>query len=141
MKLKNCKPFLLLFMTAWLVFACSTPLELEGTWIGYQAGGPNRDWTLTIEHNQFELVCKDLNMWFRGNLKLNNNCSRHKMDLIISASAARINKGTTSLGIYEIEADTLVIVASEPGNFQRPFSFDQTQTSVVFVFEKFNQDE
>ena len=88
----------------------------------------------------FELICEDANMWYRGNLELNNNCDRNKMDLIISATATQRYKGTTSFGIYEIEADTLVLVAGEPGNFKRPFSFDQTQESVAFVFERYKED-
>ena len=140
MKFKYQEVFLLFFMMAFLLVACSTPVELEGTWIGYQASRPHRNWTLTIDRDQFELVCEDPHMWYRGNLKLNNNCDRHKMDLIIGATAAQINKGTASFGIYEIEADTLVLVVSEPGNSQRPSSFDQTQASVAFVFERFKQD-
>jgi hypothetical protein len=70
----------------------------------------------------------------------NNNCNRNKMDLIISAAAARIAKGTTSFGIYEIEEDTLVLAASEPGNSQRPFSFDQREASVAFVLERHTED-
>jgi uncharacterized protein (TIGR03067 family) len=140
MEFKNYRVFLLLFMLTMMLVACSTPAELEGTWIGYQAGGPHRDWTLTIERNQFELVCEDANMWYRGNLELNNNCDRNKMDLIISATAAQTYIGTTSFGIYEIEADTLVLVAAEPGNSERPFSFEQTQETIAFVFERYNQE-
>ena len=140
MEFKNYRVFLLLFMLTMMLVACSTPAELEGTWIGYQAGGPHRDWTLTIERNQFELVCEDANMWYRGNLELNNNCDRNKMDLIISATAGQTYNGTTSFGIYEIKEDTLVLVTTEPGNSARPFSFDQTQETVAFVFERYKED-
>jgi uncharacterized protein (TIGR03067 family) len=140
MEFKSLKVFLLLFILTMPLVACSTPAELEGTWIGYEAKGPHRDWTLIIERNQFELVCEDSNMWYRGILELNNNCDRNKMDLIISATAAQTYKGTTSFGIYEIEEDTLVLVTAEPGNSKRPLSFDQTQESVAFVFERYNQE-
>jgi uncharacterized protein (TIGR03067 family) len=140
MEFKNYRVVFLLFMLTMLFVACSTPAELEGTWIGYATGGPLRDWILIIERNQFELVCEDANMWYRGRLELNNNCDRNKMDLIFSATAAQTYNGATSYGIYEIEADTLVLVAAEPGNAQRPFSFDQTQASIAFVFERYNQE-
>jgi uncharacterized protein (TIGR03067 family) len=140
MEFKSFKAFLLLFILTMLFVACSTPAELEGTWIGYEAGGPHRDWTLIIKRNQFELVCEDSNVWYRGNLELNNNCERNKMDLIISATASNTYNGITSFGIYEIEEDTLVLVAAEPGNSERPFSFDQTEASVAFVFERYNQE-
>ena len=71
MKFKPFKMFLLLLMAAWLVVACSTPAELEGTWIG-----------------------------------------------------------------YEIEDDSLILVTAEPGDMQRPFSFDETEEFIAFVFEK-----
>ena len=140
MELKHCRGSLLFFMLTMLFVACSTPAELEGTWIGYETGGPQQDWTLIIERNQFELLREDLKMWYRGYIELNNNCDRNKMDLIIRTTAAQTYNGTTSFGIYEIEADTLVLVAAEPGNSQRPISFDQTQASIAFVFERYNDD-
>ena len=140
MEFKSCTLFLLLFMLTKLLVACSTPAELEGVWIGYEAGRPHLDWTLTIERNQFELICEDSNMWYRGNLKLNNNCNRNKMDLIISATALQTYNGTISFGIYAIEEDTLVLVAAEPGNSKRPFSFDQTEETAAYIFERYKED-
>ena len=116
--------------------ACSTPAELEGTWIGYEIGSPQQDWTLTIQRNQFRLVCEDTRTWYKGSLELNNNCSRNKMDLRINTSAVQTYKGKTAFGIYEIEEDTLVLVAGEPGNTERPYSFDEAEETVAFVFEK-----
>ncbi len=121
--------------------ACSTPTELEGTWIGYEIGSPQQDWTLTIERNQFKLVCEDTRTWYKGNLELNNNCRRNKMDLKFSATAIQTYSGLTSFGIYEIEEGTLVLVAGEPGKAERPDSFDETKETVAFVFEKSTADQ
>ena len=128
--------FLLLLMFIVLPVACSTPAELEGTWCGYEIGDPYRDWTLTIKRNQFVLVCENARMWYKGILKLNNNCKRKKMDLIISETPIENYNGKTSYGIYEIEKDSLLLVTAEPGNSHRPFSFDNTQDVIAFVFER-----
>ena len=76
----------------------------------------------TIERNKFRLVCEDTRTWYKGSLELNNNCSRNKMDLRINTTAVQTYKGKTAFGIYEIEEDTLVLVAGEPGNTERPYS-------------------
>ena len=136
MGFRRCKLFLLLFMLIKFLVACSTPAELEGTWIGYEIGSPQQNWTMTIERNQFRLVCEYTVRWYKGNLLLNNNCSRKKMDLRISATVAQNYHGKTSLAIYEIEDDSLILVTAEPGNMQRPFSFDETQAFIAYVFEK-----
>ena len=128
--------FLLLSMLVMLPGACNTPVVLEGTWSGYEIGSPRRDCTLTIERNQFALVCESAGMWFRGNLRLNTNCNRKKMDLLISDSPISAYNGKTSLGIYEIEDESLILVTAEPGNSQRPFTIDETEDVLAFVFEK-----
>ena len=126
--------FILIFYIS--LVACSTPAELEGTWIGYETGSPQQGWILTIERNQFTLICEDSSTWYKGHLRLNNNCSRNKMDLRIRATAVQAYNGKTSLGIYEIEDGSLILVATEPGKTQRPFSFDETEEFIAFVFEK-----
>ena len=140
MKINRVYQFLLLLMLISQAVACSTPAELEGTWCGYEIGGPQRDWILTIRQNQFELVCENARMWYKGCLKLNNNCNRKKVDLIINDTPIRDYNGKTSFGIYEIEAGSLLLVTAEPGDTQRPLSFENTQAAIAFVFEKNPQD-
>lgn len=141
MEFRRCKLFLLLFMLNMLLVACSTPAELEGTWLGYQIGDPHLDWILTIQHNQFNMICEDLSMWYSGHFKLNNNCERNKVNLEIKNTAVAAYNGKTSFGIYKIEEDTLILVANEPGKDARPLSFDdETAEIVAFVFEKSKED-
>lgn len=116
--------------------ACSMPAELEGTWSGYETGRPHRDWTLTIERNQFTLVCENASIWYKGRLKLNSNGKRNKMDLIIRETPVRSCNGKTSFGIYEIVDGSLMLVTAEPGKTQRPFSYDESEGAIVYVFEK-----
>ena len=136
MKSKMSNLLLPLFMLIILPVACSTPAEMEGTWLGHEIGSPQQNWTMTIEGSQFKLVCENTGVWYKGNLVLNTNCSRNKMDLRIRATAVQAYNGKTSLGIYEIEDGSLILVATEPGKTQRPFSFDETEEFIAFVFEK-----
>jgi len=136
MGFRGCKLFLLLFMLNTLLVACSSPAELEGTWLGYQISDPHLDWILTIRRNQFNMICEDFSMWYSGHFKLNNNCLWNKVDLEMNDTAEPAYNGKTSFGIYKIEKDTLILVASKPGKEARPFSFDETADTIAFVFEK-----
>ena len=123
--------FLLMFLNA-----CSCRSELEGSWIGCEVRSPPIDWTLTIKGNQFSLVREDLNLWYRGLLRLNQNCRLKKIDLEIMDTAVQASNGMTSLGIYEVDGDTLTIIATEPGDHLRPLSFDEPGKSIEFYFVK-----
>ena len=138
MKIKKVFQFFVPGMLLMLAIACNTPTVLEGTWSGYKIGSSYRDWTLTIEHNQFALVYENGSMWFKGSLRLNTNCNRKKMDLLISDSPIQVYNGRTSFGIYEIEDDSLILVTAEPGNRHSPFSLEETVGVLAFVFEKGN---
>ena len=123
--------FLLMFLNA-----CNCRSELEGSWIGCEVRSPPIDWTLTIKGNQFSLVREDLNLWYRGLLRLNQNCRLKKIDLEVMDSAVQASNGMTSLGIYEVDGDTLTIIATEPGDHLRPLSFDEPGKSIEFYFVK-----
>jgi uncharacterized protein (TIGR03067 family) len=123
--------FILLFLSS-----CSRRSELEGSWVGCEVRRPLIDWMLTIKGNQFSLVREDLNVWYKGFIRLNKNCRLKKIDLEVIDTAVPVSNGKTSLGIYEIDGDTLTIIATEPGDHLRPLSFDEPDTSSKFFFTK-----
>ena len=125
--------FLLMFLNS-----CNRRSELEGTWIGCEVRKPLIDWTLTIKGNQFSLVREDLKMWYTGFFKLNKNCRLKKIDLEVIDTAVRMSTGGTLFGIYEVDGDTLTIIATEPGDHLRPRSFDEPGKSNEFYFTKNN---
>lgn len=127
--------FAFLFM---LLNACNRISELEGSWVGCEARRPLIDWTLTIRGNQFSLVREDLNIWYKGFLRLNKNCRHKKIDLEVLDTAFQIFQGKTSFGIYEVDGDTLTIIATVPGDHLRPLSFDEPGKSNEFYFTKIN---
>ena len=93
---------------------------------------------LAIGSANFSLVREDLNVWYKGFLRLNKNCRLKKIDLKVINTAVPISNGETSLGIYEVDGDTLTIVTTEPGDHLRPLSFDEPGKSSEFFFTKKN---
>lgn len=116
--------------------SCGCRTELEGAWVGCEIRKPLIDWTLTIKGSQFSLVREDSSLWYKGLLKLNKNCRLKKIDLVVTETAVQISGGKTSLGIYEVDGDTLTIIATDPGDHLRPLSFDEPGKSSEFYFTK-----
>ena len=130
--------FSIIIVVAMILDSCNRQSELEGSWVGCEVRRPLIDWTLTVKGNQFSLVREDLKVWYNGFLKLNKNCRLKKIDLEVSDTALQISDGKTSLGIYAIDGDTLTIVATEPGDYLRPLSFDEPGKCSEFYFTKKN---
>ena len=82
------------------------------------------------------LVREDLNEWYTGFFRLNKNCRLKKIDLNIVDAAERKSNGKISLGIYEIDGDTLTIFSTKPGDYLRPISFDEPGKFTEFCFSK-----
>jgi uncharacterized protein (TIGR03067 family) len=133
MKLNRYNIFIILVIVTLLFGACSFP-GLEGTWVGYADGKPPADWTLIIQGDRYNLIREESGTWYRGQIKLNNNCVLKKIDFNITNTSVRAHKGKTSLGIYKIEEDTLTIVASKPGRHMRPLSFNEFEKAIVYIF-------
>jgi uncharacterized protein (TIGR03067 family) len=136
MKFNILSSIVILFMLVMLFSGCGFQTELEGSWVGCEVRRPLIDWTLTIKGNQFSLVREDLNLWYKGFLRLNRNCRLKKIDLEVIDTAEQLSNGKTSLGIYEVDGDTLTILATEPGDHLRPLSFDEPGKSAEFYFTK-----
>jgi uncharacterized protein (TIGR03067 family) len=138
MQSKNVGIFLTLAFVFGFLISCNRPSELEGFWIGSEIHRPLPDWTLTIAGNRFSLGCEDLNVWYKGFLKLNKNCRLKKIDLEVVDTAEQRTNGNTSLGIYEVDGETLTIIAGKPGGHLRPLSFEEPGESFEFYFTKSN---
>jgi uncharacterized protein (TIGR03067 family) len=128
--------FFVLICLSLFLSSCNRRSELEGSWVGCEVRRPVIDWMLTIKGDQFSLVREDLNLWYKGFLRLNKNCRLKKIDLEVIDAAKQISNGKTSLGIYEVNGDTLTIIATEPGDHLRPLSFDEPGKFSEFFFTK-----
>jgi len=120
--------------------ACSYFIELQGTWIGYEESQPLIDWELIIEGNQFKLIREDDGIWYKGRLKLNNNCVLKKIDFEIKETHIATHAVKTLLGIYAIENDSLTIASNESEARARPEAFDEPANSHVFYFVRTGHD-
>jgi uncharacterized protein (TIGR03067 family) len=80
------------------------------------------------------LIREESGTWYRGQIKLNNNCILKKIDFNITNTSVQDHKGKTSFGIYKIEDDTLTIVASKPGRHVRPLTFNEFEKAIVYIF-------
>jgi len=129
--------FVLIFLSL-LLTSCNRRTELEGSWVGCEVRRPLFDWTLTVTGNQFSLVREDLNEWYKGFLRLIKNCRLKKIDLEVIDTAVRISSGKTLFGIYEVDENTLTIIATAPSDHLRPVSFDEPGKSNEFYFTKNN---
>ena len=118
--------------------SCTRQSELEGSWVGCNVRRPLIDWTLTINGNRFSLVREDLDEWYTGFFRLNKNCRLKKIDLNIVDAAEQKSNGKMSLGIYEVDGDTLTIFSTKPGDLLRPISFDEAGKFTEFYFSKYN---
>ena len=136
MQFKGFIIFLALILSSLFLSSCNRRSELEGSWVGCEVRRPLIDWTLTIKGNQFSLVREDLNVWYKGFLRLNKNCRLKKIDLEVINTTVPISKGVASRGIYEVDGNTLTIIATEPGDHLRPLSFDEPGKSIEFYFTK-----
>jgi len=114
--------------------SCIRQNRLEGVWIGCEIRKPLIDWILNIRGNQFYLFREDLDRWYKGRIKLNNNCILKKIDLQIHDAHVRSQTGKTILGIYEINSDTLTVVMGISGKQARPGSFEESRGVMVFNF-------
>ena len=138
MRSKGFRFFIVLIFILLFFNSCNRRSELEGTWIGCEVRRPLIDWTLTIKGNQFSLVREDLNVWYKGFLRLNKNCRLKKIDLEVIDTAVQRSNGKRLLGIYEVNRDTLTIIATKFGDHLRPFSFDEPGKSSEFFFTRKN---
>jgi len=94
---------------------------------------------IAIGSANFSLVREDLNVWYKGFLRLNKNCRLKKIDLEYISTAVQTDNGKMSLGIYEVDGDILILKATEPGDHRRPLSFDEPGKCSEFYFMKKNK--
>ena len=75
-------------------------------------------------------------MWNKAFLKLNKNCRLKNIDLEIVDTARQRSNGKSSLGIYEVDADTLTLIASEPGEHRDRYHLMSPVNQANFILRK-----
>ena len=107
--------------------------ELEGNWNGYVVN-LSSGWTLIMSGSVCS-VTDGNDEWYMGTVSINTQTNPKQIDVVITASAYSPYIGTTALGIYKIENNTLTFAAYEPGTTSRPTSFNDSYAR-VFILTK-----
>lgn len=105
--------------------------EILGTWIGDEDNGQLDSWGFVLSCNGLEVVGPQ--EWYRGTFLLNKAANPYQIDFLITASHDGGNTGKISLGIYQVEGNTLTIAFNEPGVTTRPLSFTLNGTRVFLL--------
>lgn len=113
--------------------------EIEGTWRGHTLADTTT-FTIIFAGNNFSYSLGSstaMAAFYAGTFSTDTASNPKKMDaLITQCSLMPQYVGKTSLSIYKISNDTLTYAANEPGNPQRPASFQMDTATVVFIFKK-----
>jgi uncharacterized protein (TIGR03067 family) len=105
--------------------------ELEGTWIGADAGGYGGQWTFVISKGKVEVRGPE-SAFYAGTVMLGDKADPKRVDFKIDRCSFPEYVGETSLGIYKLEGNKLTLAASEPGSFSRPAFFNSTGGVMLF---------
>jgi len=105
--------------------------ELEGTWVGADAGGYGGQWTFVISKGKVEVKGPE-SEYYAGTVTLNTKTNPKQADFKIDKCSMPEYAGETSLSIYKLEGNKLTMAASEPGSMYRPTFFDSTGGVMLF---------
>jgi uncharacterized protein (TIGR03067 family) len=113
--------------------------ELQGTWKGHTLADTTT-FTIIFTGNSFSYSLGSstaMAAFYSGTFTIDTVSNPKKMDALITQCSLKPQYvGKTSLCIYKISHDTLTYAGNEPGNPQRPASFQMDTATVVFIFKK-----
>ena len=104
--------------------------ELDGTWVGTADGGYG-EWTFKISGSKVEVKGPESESYV-GTVKLNTKTNPKQADFKITECSMPEYVGETSLGIYKLEGNKLILVASEPGSMSRPYDLESGGQAMLF---------
>jgi uncharacterized protein (TIGR03067 family) len=108
--------------------------ELEGTWVGTDAGGYD-EWTFVISSGKVEVKGPE-SAFYSGTITLNDKTNPKQAELKVERCSLPEYVGETTLSIYKLEGNKLTLAASEPGSISRPAYFDSTGGVMLFSLTK-----
>jgi uncharacterized protein (TIGR03067 family) len=111
---------------------------LQGTWRGYETGGPPGQCSMTITGDAMKFQGSISQDWYEGKLTLTPNPTPKQATILIRDCGFPQYKNKTTNAIYKIEGKTLTIACNEPGNAAMPTGFDRNAVSQtrILVFSK-----
>ena len=112
-----------------------TGIELNGTWVGSDAGGYGGQWTFVISNGKVEVKGPE-SEYYAGTVTLKDKTNPKQADFKIDKCSMPEYVGETSLSIYKLEGNKLTMAASEPGSMYRPAFFDSSGGVMLFSLTK-----
>ena len=112
-----------------------TGSELDGTWVGSDAGGYGGQWTFVISNGKVEVKGPE-SEYYAGTVTLKDKANPKQADFKIDKCSMPEYVGETSLSIYKLEGNKLTMAASEPGSMYRPTFFDSSGGVMLFSLTK-----
>lgn len=104
--------------------------ELDGTWVGTADGGYG-EWTFTISEGKVEVKGPE-SEYYSGTVTLNPKTNPKQADFKIHQCSQTEYVGETSLGIYKLAGNKLILAASEPGSMSRPYYLESGGEAMLF---------
>jgi len=105
--------------------------ELEGTWVGSDAGSYGDAWTFVISKGKVEVKGPE-SAFYSGTITLNDKTNPKQAEFKIERCSMPEYAGETALSIYKLEGNNLTLATSEPGSISRPAYFDSTGGVMLF---------
>ena len=109
--------------------------ELEGTWVGTDAGGYGDEWTFVISMDKVEVKSPEAD-FYSGTVTLNTKTNPKQVEFKIEKCSLPEYVGETSLGIYKLDGNKLTLATTEPGSINRPAFFDSGGEVMLFSLTK-----
>lgn len=111
--------------------------DLQGTWMGYEVGGPSNVWTVAVSGHIWHVTeSAPGEEWYRGTFLLNPYVRPKQYDFFVTGCYNPEGVGLMVSGIYRLDGDTLTCANNAPGDPVRPTSFNPTNRTRVWVFTK-----
>ena len=107
--------------------------ELEGTWIGYEMGGPPGDVTIVLINDSAHYIGQGGVEWYKGSFVINVDTLPKQFDIFVEEAFTPPLVGETALAIYELLGDSVHVAINAPGNLSRPVDFTLGSGTRIFM--------
>ena len=101
-----------------------------------KAVGTDEEFTMVITDGKFDFKAPSSGVWYKGTFTLNETPTPRQADFKIVDCSIEQYKGTTAMGIYKVDKDTLSFASYEPGTETRPASLEPTEGVQIFNLTK-----
>jgi len=107
--------------------------KLQGTWVGKELGQEG-EVKVIFSADTIDFKGAHPQEWYKGTAVLNEELTPKQADFSISECPMPNYVGKLSKAIYRLEENALTLAGSEPGDENRPSSFEPSGGTRVFQF-------